>query len=112
MDRKGLLIVIITLGIAAGWHFFYVKPRRDEAYKIWRVEKEKYDAEQAKAKAAADAAAPAPTPGATTPGATTPGATTPGSTASTPVEAATQPAKPAVPEEIKTLSSEVGTVDY
>jgi YidC/Oxa1 family membrane protein insertase len=100
MDRKGLLIVIITLGLAAGWHFFYVKPRHDEALKKWRVEREKYEAEQAKAKEAA-AANPAAA-----------GTTTPGATAATPVEATAPPAKPTVPEERKTISSEVGTVDY
>jgi YidC/Oxa1 family membrane protein insertase len=99
MDRKGLLIVIVTIGIAFGWHYFYVKPRQEEAYKKWKVEKERYDAEQAKIKEA--------TP--QQPTATTPGAAPTVSAAPAP---AAEPPKPVTPEERKTVSSEVGTVDY
>jgi YidC/Oxa1 family membrane protein insertase len=106
MDRKGLLIIIVTIGLAVGWHFFYAKPQQEEAYRKWKANKEKYDAEQAKIKEAQAAANPAGTTRAATPAATTP------------LEAGTAaaPKPPAIPvaerEKPTTVSSEVGTVDY
>ena len=103
MDRKGLLIIIITIGLAFGWHFFYAKPQQEEEFKKWKTAKEQYDAQQAKLKEeqAAAAAAAAPAPG------------TPGAVA-TPTPAA--PVTPPVPvverEKATPVSSEVGTVDY
>jgi YidC/Oxa1 family membrane protein insertase len=96
MDRKGLLIIILTLGVAIGWHFFYAKPKHEEEYRKWREAKEKFAAEQAKI-----AAANPPANGAATT------ATNPATPA-----APAAPAVPTVPEERKTMSSEVGTVDY
>jgi YidC/Oxa1 family membrane protein insertase len=99
MDRKGLLIIIVTIGLAAGWHFFYARPQQEEAFRKWKAEKERYDAEQAKLKEQQAAAAPA---------VATPGAPATPGTPVAPVAAA-----PAVEREKATpVSSEVGTVDY
>ncbi len=93
MDRKGLLIIIVTVGLVAGWHFFYARPKQEEAFKKWKADKELFDAEQAKKKTeTVNAPVPSPVP--------------PGTPA---VPAVVQPA---VQEEKKTVSSEVGTVDY
>src|SRR5688500_793362 len=102
MDRKGLLIIIVTIGLAFGWHFFFAKPQQEETYRKWKADKEKYEAEQAKIKEAQAAAnPPAATPG--TPA--TPGATTP----AVPAPAVVPPIER---EKSTTVSSEVGTVDY
>src|SRR5215213_807026 len=101
MDRKGLLIIIVTIGLAFGWHFFYAKPRQEEEFKKWKIAKEQYDAQQAKLKEEQAAAAPP----ATAPGA----AATPNATPAAPV---TPPAPVVEREKATTVSSEVGTVDY
>src|SRR5215203_1561862 len=101
MDRKGLLIIIVTIGLAFGWHFFYAKPRQEGAYRKWKVEREKYEAEQAKLKEEQAAAAPP---------ATAPGA--PGTPHAAPSAPVTPPAPVVEREKATTVSSEVGTVDY
>lgn len=106
MDRKGLLIIIVTLGLAVGWHFFYVKPQQEAAFQKYKAQKEQYDAEQAKLKetAAATAAANPPKLEAT------PGA--PG-TSATPVVPAVPAVVPVEQREKPTVvASESGTVDY
>jgi YidC/Oxa1 family membrane protein insertase len=104
MDRKGLLIIIVTLGLAFGYHFFVSKPEQERAMKEYQEKKAKYDAEvarmrdeEAKRAAAANPQQPTATPG------------------QTPLEkpvVAAEPAVPAVPEEKKSVASEVGTVNY
>jgi YidC/Oxa1 family membrane protein insertase len=89
MDRKGILIIIVTLGIALGYHFFIGKPKQEAAYKAWKEQQEKIKA-----------TTPA-TPDATA-------QTNPAATPTTPVV----PAQPDVPAEMKTLTSNPGTVDY
>ena len=96
MDRKGILTIIVVLGLALGFHFFYAKPKQEAAYQKWKTEKALYDAEQAKIKAATPA---------------TPDATAQANPA-TPATPAVAPAQPEVPAELKTLTSQPGTVDY
>ncbi len=97
MDRKGILIIIVTLGIALGYHFFIGKPKQEAAYKkAWKEQQEKAHAEQEKIKAATP---PAPDVTAQTNPASTPAAPA-------------APAQPETLEETKTLASQPGTVDY
>ena len=102
MDRKGLLIIIATIGIAFGWHFFFAKPQQEEAYRKWKAEKEKFEAEQAKIREAQAAANP---PAAGT-------AATPGATPATPATPAPAVLPPVEREKSTTVSSENGLVEY
>ena len=98
MDRKGFLTILVTLGLAFGYHFFYAKPQAEKRAAEYKIAKAKYDAEhpaaetpETKPDAAkpADPAAPAPSAVATA-----------------------TPVAPAANEEKKTLTSQPGTVDY
>jgi len=99
MDRKGILIIIVTFGIALGYHFFIGRPKQEAANKKYIEEKARYDAEQEKIKAAAPA-----TPDTTA-------QVNPANPAVTPTTP-TVPAQPEAPAETKTLTSNPGTVDY
>ncbi len=102
MDRKALLTILITAGLMMGWHFGYYAPRAEKQRQAYEALK-KQKAEEEKAKQ------PTPTPGATAQNVAQP--VTPTVTGST-----TPPPSPAVapsePEQLKTLSSVPGTVDY
>ena len=93
MDRKSLLILLVTVGLLAGWHFGYYAPRAKEAAKRYAEKREQQEAQKAK-EPATTGTAPAPAPAATSP--------------------TVQPAKtePAVPEEKRTLASLPGTTEY
>ena len=97
MDRKSFLIILVTLGLVAGWHFGYYAPRAKESARRYAEMKAQQAAQQAKEPPVPTATAQATPP--------TPGTIAP------PVA---QPAKiePAVPEEKKTLASLPGTTEY
>ena len=102
MDRKAVIIILITAGVLIGWNRFYYAPRAEKNRQAYEAFKKKQEEDKA--------LQPAPvTPGAT---ATT---TTPGATPVTnaaPPAVVPPPAAPAVPEERKTLRSVPGTVEY
>lgn len=95
MDRKGILIIIVTLGLALGYHFFIGKPQQEAATKKWKNH-QRYIAEQEKIKAATTVA---------------PAATAQANPAAAPAAPAV-PAQPETPEVPKTLTSQHGSVDY
>ena len=96
MDRKGILIIIVTLGLALSYHIFIGKPKQEAANKKWKEEQAHSIAEQEKNKAAMPAA---------------PDATAQVNPATAPTAPAV-PAQPETPAETKTLASQPGTVDY
>ncbi len=93
MDRKGFLTILVTLGLAFGWHFFYAKPQAEKRAEEYNIAKAKWDAEHPEGaktdKPAEIAASPAPAVGAPVP-----------------------PVARAATEEKKLLTSQPGTVDY
>jgi YidC/Oxa1 family membrane protein insertase len=93
MDRKGIVIILVTVGIVIGWHFGYYAPRARENQKRYEEIKRQ--------QAAQKAMEPVPATRQTPPPVVQP-------------EVTPEPAKvaPSAPEERKTVSSEVGTVDY
>jgi YidC/Oxa1 family membrane protein insertase len=95
MDRKGLIIIIVTVGIAIAWQMLYVKPKYDEEVKRYKEAREKYDAEQKRIAEAAPAKA-----------ASTPNAA-PAAPAPAPV-----PAPEAAPIQEKTATISTEAVDY
>ena len=110
MDRKAILIIIVTIGAMFAWNRFYYDPLKKEDEKTFRAIKDKQAADAKAAQEAAAAAAgttPPAQPGTTTPATTgTTPSTTPGTT---PPPA---PAVPSEPEQRKTLKSVPGTVEY
>ena len=107
MDRKGIIIIIITVGVMLGWKMLYYDPLAAKDRKAFEEMKQKQAAEE-KAKQAATAGTTTPTQPGTTPPATTTGTTgtTPGTTPPA------VPAVPAEPEQRKMLKSVPGTVEY
>jgi YidC/Oxa1 family membrane protein insertase len=100
MDRKAIVITLITVGLMLGWQFGYYAPRAEKQRKAYEEFRRKQDEEKAKNPAPV-VVAPAMQPGVP--------ATQPGTTpAVTPVPAVVA----SVPEERKTLTSVPGTVDY
>src|SRR5262245_61779087 len=98
MDRKGLLIIVVTLAIAYGINFFFLAPGREREMKEYRERRAKWEVDQqAKAEEAKKNATPQPADTAAT---------------QPPIEKPPEPPKPAAPEEKKNVASEVGTVNY
>ena len=107
MDRKAILIILITAGAMLAWNQLYYGPLKKEDEKTYKAIKDKQAAEE-KAKLPALPT----TAGSTTPAqpGTTPPATTTGTTGTTPVPA---PAPTnSEPEQRKVLRSVPGTVEY
>lgn len=99
MDRKGLITIVVTIAIVACWHIFVSQPKQAEAIRKYKEDIAKYEAAEAlKKEAASSATAPLPAQ--------------PGAPAGQPAVEAPAPVRPAVPEEKRIVSSEVGTVDY
>lgn len=95
MDRKGLLTILVTLGLAFSWHFFYAKPRAEKAAAAYNIAKAKYDAEHPPGeKAAVPESKPADVASAA------------------PAVVSAVPVSQSAPEEKKTVASQPGTVDY
>jgi YidC/Oxa1 family membrane protein insertase len=110
MDRKGLLIIIATIGIFAGWQVFYNGPTRQKEVADYLVKKAAYDADQDRLKAEAAKQAAANPPPVAVPGAPTPAVpATPGTPAVPFIEPVVVKA---ITDDTKTVSSEVGTVQY
>ncbi len=111
MDRKAILIILITAGAMFSWHQFYYGPLKKEDERTYKAIKDKQAAEE-KAKLPA----PPTTAGSTTPAqpGTTPPAPTTGTTGTTPgTTPAPAPAPTnSEPEQRKVLRSEPGTVEY
>lgn len=115
MDRKGFLILFITIAGLLTWHFGYYEPwRKEHVRKLIEIEKvKKAEADRVKEEQAKSALATA-TPGAN-PNALEAPTPKPGETTAATQPAAT-PAQPAVvaeaPEETFSITSPAGTVDY
>ena len=96
MDRKSFLIILVTVGLMAGWHFGIYAPRAKEDARRYAEKKAQQEAQKASEPKPADTApaTPAQTPAVISP--------------------AAQPAKtePAVPEEKRTLASLPGSTEY
>ena len=97
MDRKSFLIILVTAGILAGWHFGYYAPRAKELAKRYE-EVKRQQAEQKTKETPASPEAVTANPMAVPAPATQP--------------APAANAEPAVPEEKKTLASLAGTTEY
>jgi len=102
MDRKSFLIILVTIGILAGWQLGFYVPHMREVAKRTAEQKALHDAEKAKE--------PQPIPQTAGTGASPAPASPPSPTGS----AIPQPVKtePAIPEEKKTLASLPGTTEY
>jgi len=101
MDRKAVIIILITAGVLIGWNRLYYAPSAEKNRQAYEAFKKKQEEEKA--------LQPAPVaPGAT---ATTPPGAPPATPAATP-SVVPPTATPAVPEERKTLRSVPGTVEY
>ncbi len=95
MDRKGFLTILVTLGLAFSWHFFYAKPKQEKAYKEYKLAKAKWDAEHPEGeKATAPETKPAE------------------AAAAIPAAPPTLTLTPPANEEKTTMASQPGTVDY
>ncbi len=110
MDRKAIIIIIITVGVMLGWNKLYYGPLAEKDRKAFEEMKQK-QAEAEKAKLASAT----PVPGSTTP--TQPGTTPAGTTAATTGTPRTNPPPAPAPansepEQRKTLKSVPGTVEY
>ncbi|MEQ1852073.1 MAG: YidC/Oxa1 family insertase periplasmic-domain containing protein [Chthoniobacteraceae bacterium] len=92
MDRKSLLIILVTLGLVGGWHYGYYLPRAREEAKRYEELKREQAARQAKEPPppAARTAQPAPVAPVVPP----------------------PPAEPSSPEERRTLVSGPRTTEY
>src|SRR6266853_227574 len=95
MDRKGILIIFATVALAVGWHVLYYMPRARENAKRYEEFKKQQAGKQATEPPPSATAQQTPQP-----------APQPAVTPEPPKTA------PSAPEERKTVSSEVGTVEY
>ena len=102
MDRKAIIITLITVGIMLGWKFAYYAPREEKNRQAIEANRKKLEEEKAKQ--------PVPSAPATTaqPAAASAesGVTPPAATAPAPAPVSSEP------EQRKTLASVPGTVEY
>ena len=97
MDRKALVIIVITIGLLLGWHFGYYAPRAEQNRRAYAEHKKRLEEEKARQQPAVAAT---------------------GTAQQAVASPAQQPALPApaaqasVPEERRTIVSGAGSVSY
>src|SRR2546428_7389419 len=107
MDRKAIIILLITVGAMLGWQFVIYPPLAEKSRKAIEAFRKMQEEEKAKQAALSPATTTTPTQAAAPaqqPGATTPATPTPATPAPAPA------AVPSEPEQRKTLASVPGTV--
>ena len=97
MDRKSFLIILVTIGLLAGWHFGYYAPRAKELARQYEETKRRQAEQNTKeTQKSPETVTANPTAAPTT----------------TPQPAPAVKTEPAIPEEKKTLTSLPGTTEY